>query len=115
MRTTLNFNGKAVNLECNAATPLVGKRLAGFDFLRFIQSLNTDELSENVDKLERMACVMALQAEKPFSEVIKVDFDEAFLEFLNRCEIFELVSEVLPKVVELFGASNETTSQQKNA
>lgn len=112
MRKTLNFNGKSVNLECNAATPLVGKRIFNIDFLQFFQKSNDIEDAERIDKFERVAFTMAMQAEEGTKGAMAKTEDD-FIDWLAEFDFQEIMQNVLKEAASLWTDTQSPASVPK--
>lgn len=114
MRKALNVNGEEIQLECNAATPLVVKRIFGVDILTFIEQSGQYVSGDQIEILEKLTYVMTLQAKMPLRDVLK-ETAEPFLEWLAGFDLIEMTDMVLPEAMQLWTASQKTSSDPKNA
>ena len=96
---------KEIALECNAATPLIYKRVFGknlFDEFTKMESLPIDEKLELIDSIVFVANKMATQ---PFRDVLNLKADD-YLEFLTQYEIDDLMDVSLIQTVTRMWSEN---------
>ena len=113
MKRELQLRSGTLVLECNAATPLVGKRIFNFDFLQFFGKIGDLESGDQIDKFERIAFTMAMQAEKPLKEAMDATEDE-FIIWLSQFDFDEMTNTILKAAVELWSGNQNATSKAKN-
>ena len=82
MRGTVNISNIDVEMAANAATPFVYKTLFHEDLLVLFQSPNPSP-----DLFTKLGYVMAMQAQKPTTELMKLTMDG----FYQWCEQFESI------------------------
>lgn len=115
-RTAILESGKEITLECNAASPIIHKRLWGDNLMTGFQNIKTTETDELLEFMERVVYTFAKTAELGTREVLKIENKEDdFIDFLTQFEILELAGgNILNTVLEMWGANTETSSEQKN-
>lgn len=86
MKGTVTIGDKEVGMVANAATPYIYKNVFHEDFLRKLQ-----EKTPDTDLFERMAFIMAKQAEiEKMSELMKLT-EQGFYEWASQFEPMELL------------------------
>ena len=114
MKNTVELsNGRSLVLECNAATPFVVKKLFGIDLLSFFQSVGSHEIGEQTETIQKLAFAMAMQAEKPWREVVNLAIDD-YIDWLSGFDYYEMVDSVIIRAVELWNSNGNTSSVPKN-
>lgn len=114
MRKEIDLNGRKVVLECNAATPIVGKKIFNFDFINFFNTINDMAFGDKLEQFEKVSFTMAMQAEKPLAEAMN-STEADFIEWLAGFDFSDLTDKVLPLATEMWGANQTTMSTPKNA
>lgn len=104
---------KGTAYECNAATPIVIKRIFGIDALSFFEKRESYETSDQFETLEKIAYVMKMMAEMSLSEVLKAN-GNGFYEWLSGFDLDEIIGEIVPEVISLWSISNRAESTPKN-
>lgn len=113
MKKTIEISdGLSIDLECNAATPFVAKKLFGIDLLVFFQNVNNYDVSEQTEIIEKMTFTMAKQAEMPWREVLNFK-EEDYIDWLSGYDYEDMVH-VSMKATELWNISGKTASTPKN-
>ena len=115
-RTVILKSGKEITLECNAASPIIHKRLWNDNLMTGFQNIKTTETDELLEFMERVFYTFAKTAELGAREALKIENkEEDFIDFLTQFEILELAGEnILNTILEMWGANTETSSEQKN-
>lgn len=114
MRKFIELSGdRSVVLECNAATPFIAKKLFGIDLLGFFQNVGNYEIGEQTEVMQKLAFTLAMQAEKPWKEVVNLTYDD-FIDWLSGFEYIEMVDSILIHAVELWNGNGNTSSEPKN-
>lgn len=114
MRKEVGIDGRVVALECNAATPIVGKKIFKFDFINFFNAINDMEAGEKMEQFEKVAFTMAVMADKPLKEAMNATEDD-FIEWMASFDFPELTEQILPVAADLWGSNQKTMSKPKNA
>lgn len=109
-------SGREITLECNAASPVIHKRLWGENLMTGFQNINTEETDELLNFMEHVVFTFAKTAEYGVQEVLKIENKETdFIYFLSQFDILELATgEVLDTILEMWGVNTETSSEPKN-
>lgn len=106
MRGTVQIGDKAVDMVANGATPFIYKRVFRRDFLATTQT-------EDMNVYSELAFVMAMQAEKPMSELLNKLTVDNFFEWVEGFEAMDIVN----KAAEIFaiyqGQSNPSSTSKK--
>ena len=69
-RTVILKSGKEITLECNAASPIIHKRLWGDNLMTGFQNIKTTETDELLEFMERVVYTFACRV-LPFSRRYK--------------------------------------------
>lgn len=115
-KTVILESGKEITLECNAASPIIHKRLWGDNLMTGFQNIKTNETDELLEFMERVVYTFAKTAELGTREVLKIENkEEDFIDFLSQFEVLELAAgDMLNAILEMWGANTETSSEPKN-
>lgn len=114
MKGTIDMgDGRLIELECNAATPFIGKKLFNVDFLRFFQNINDYDSAEQMELVQKMAFTLAMQGKMPWREVVKLT-EEDYVDWLCGFDYEEMVDKIAIKAVELWNSNEKTASKPKN-
>lgn len=117
MRKTATLeSGKQLALECNAATPIVHKRLWGENLMTGFQTIDKNDTDGLVEFMQRVVFTFAKTAELGTREVLKLENKEDdLIDFLTQFEFLELANgKILDTVMEMWGINIETESEPKN-
>lgn len=112
MRKIIEVGDMKVELESNAATPYVIKRIFGFDILTFLHD-DTREQLEKVPEIEKMCYAMKLQAEMSTRDALNAT-DDGFYDWLAQFNFYDMVEILLPATVSLWMESGKAKSEPKN-
>ena len=88
MRGTINFGERPVELVANGATPVLYKRVFRRDFL------SSANKQDDMDVYVELAFIMAMQAEKPLTELINALKYEDYLEWIESFGAMDVVEKV---------------------
>lgn len=115
-RTVILESGKEVKLECNAASPVIHKRLWGDNLLTGFQNISQDMTEDMLSFMEKVIYTFAKTAELGVKGALNIENkEEDFIEFLSNFEILELATgEVLNTVMEMWGVNIKSESEPKN-
>lgn len=115
-RTVILESGKEIKLECNAASPVIHKRLWGDNLLTGFQNISQDMTDNMLDFMEKVIYTFAKTAELGVKGALNIENkEEDFIEFLSNFEILELATgEVLNTVMEMWGVNIKSESEPKN-
>ena len=115
-KTVILESGKEITLECNAASPIIHKRLWGDNLMTGFQNIKTNETDELLEFMERVVYTFAKTGELGTREVLKIENkEEDFIDFLSQFEVLELAAgDMLNAILEMWGANTETSSEPKN-
>lgn len=115
-RTVILESGKEIKLECNAASPVIHKRLWGDNLLTGFQNISQDMTEDMLSFMEKVIYTFAKTAELGVKGALNIENkEEDFIEFLSNFEILELATgEVLNTVMEIWGINIKSESEQKN-
>lgn len=115
-RTVILESGKEIKLECNAASPVIHKRLWGDNLLTGFQNISQDMTEDMLSFMEKVIYTFAKTAELGVKGALNIENkEEDFIEFLSNFEILELATgEVLNTVMEMWGANIKSESEPKN-
>lgn len=114
MRTIIELGDeRRVELECNAATPFIGKKLFNIDFLRFFQEVQTYSVGDQMDIIQKLAFTLAMQGKMPWREVITLT-EEDYIDWLCGFDYDEMVDVIAMKAVEIWNSNGKTLSKPKN-
>lgn len=115
-RTATLSNGKALELECNAASPVIHKRLWGDNLMTGFQSISTEKTDDLLEFMEKVVYTFAKTAELGTKEVLKIENkEEDFIDFLAQFEILELATgDILNVIMDMWGVNTKTESEPKN-
>lgn len=115
-RTVILESGKEIKLECNAASPVIHKRLWGDNLLTGFQNISQDMTEDMLSFMEKVIYTFAKTAELGVKGVLNIENkEEDFIEFLSNYEILELATgEVLNTVMEMWGVNIKSESEPKN-
>ena len=115
-RTVTLENGQELNLECNAASPIIFKRLWGENIMTGFQTIKSKDTDDLLEFMEKVVYTFNKTAELGAKDAL--DFEnkyDDYIDFLSKFEIFELVSDnVLDVIIEMWGANTKTESEPKN-
>lgn len=106
MRGVINIGDKSVEMVANGATPFLYKRVFRRDFLSATQK------EDDLDVYTELGFIMAMQAEKPTSELINSLSIDDFYEWVVNFEAMDMVNHVT-EIFELYQAQSFTTSKSK--
>ena len=115
-KTTKLASGKELALECNAASPVIFKRLWGENLMTGFQNISKNETDELLEFMEKVVYTFAKTAELGTREVLKIENKpDDFIEFLTQFEILELATgNILNDILEMWGVNTKTESELKN-
>lgn len=115
-RTVILESGKEIKLECNAASPVIHKRLWGDNLLTGFQNISQDMTEDMLSFMEKVIYTFAKTAELGVKGALNIENkEEDFIEFLSNYEILELATgEVLNTVMEMWGVNIKSESEPKN-
>ena len=115
-RTVILESGKEIKLECNAASPVIHKRLWGDNLLTGFQNISQDMTDGMLSFMEKVIYTFAKTAELGVKGALNIENkEEDFIEFLSNYEILELATgEVLNAVMEMWGVNIKSESEPKN-
>lgn len=115
-RTVILESGKEIKFECNAASPVIHKRLWGDNLLTGFQNISQDMTDNMLDFMEKVIYTFAKTAELGVKGALNIENkEEDFIEFLSNYEILELATgEVLNTVMEMWGVNIKSESEPKN-
>lgn len=115
-KTVILESGKEITLECNAASPIIHKRLWGDNLMTGFQNIKTNETDELYEFMEHVVYTFAKTAELGTREVLKIENkEEDFIDFLSQFEVLELAAgDMLNAILEMWRANTETSSEPKN-
>lgn len=118
MEKTLNMGGKEVTFRATAATPMHYRNKFGGDMVvamsRLAETMETAKDGSNsipvesLEIFEKVAYIMAWHAAQKHG----VDFPDTPEEWLDEYEIMSIYN-VLPEIIELWGANNKTLVKSK--
>lgn len=116
LRTATLKSGHTIQLECNAASPLIHKRLWNENLMSEFQKISSENTDDLLTFMERVIFTFAKTAELGTQRVLKYDNNEdEYIVFLSQFEIFELASDdILNLIVEMWGQNTKTDSVPKN-
>lgn len=116
LRTATLKSGHTIQLECNAASPLIHKRLWNENLMSEFQKISSENTDDLLTFMERVIFTFAKTAELGTQRVLKYDNNEdEYIMFLSQFEIFELASDdILNLIVEMWGQNTKTDSVPKN-
>lgn len=123
MRHKIELPDKAIYLECNAATPIIAKRMFDTDYMEFFSNIDSANLGNQTDKLMQFVYVMAAQALvqdkcKGMSEqltALSKLTENDYIEWLSGIDFNDMVEKVIPEALNFWTTSNKTNSKPKNA
>lgn len=116
IRTAKLSSGKELQLECNAASPVIHKRLWGENLMTGFQSISTDKTDDLLEFMEKVVYTFAKTAELGTKEVLNIENKEDdFIDFLSQFEILELATGgILNTIIEMWGVNTKTEAEPKN-
>lgn len=112
MEKIITINGKELKMHCNAATPLLCKRIFKMDLYSYFSDVEDMGAGERIEGAEKMAYTMCLQAEKPLSEALNGK-ESDFIEWLAGFG-FDDITTIIRSATEMWGENNKTSSTEKN-
>lgn len=112
MKKIIDTSAGQLEMSCNAATPLVCSNLFRINVLEFFEKIEDLDTSDRVEKMEKIAYIMNLQATKPLSETL--NSRDGFLEWLAKFEFAEMTQKIIPEMMELWVETNKSTTESKN-
>lgn len=115
-RTATLSSGKKLALECNAASPVIHKRLWGDNLMTGFQNISTEKTDDLLEFMEKVVYTFAKTAELGTKEVLNIENkEEDFIDFLSQFEILELATgNILNVIMEMWGVNTKTESEPKN-
>lgn len=115
-RTAILESGEELQLECNAATPIIHKRLWKENIMTGFQQISQDNTDEMLAFIQRVTYTFAKTAEYGTKDVLNHENTEIdYIDFLSKFEILELATgNILDIIMEMWGANVETSSEAKN-
>lgn len=115
-RTVKLESGKELTLECNAASPVIHKRLWGDNLMTGFQNISNDKTDDLLEFMEKVVYTFAKTAELGTKEVLNIENkEEDFIDFLSQFEILELAKEdILNVIMEMWGVNIKSESEPKN-
>lgn len=117
MRKTVTLNnGKTLELECSAASPIIFKRLWGENLMTGFQEITTKDTDTLLEFMEKVVYTFAKTAEVGTKEALKIENkEEDFIDFLTEFDFLELATgKMLTTVTEMWGVNTKTESTPKN-
>lgn len=106
--------GHEILVECNAATPVIFKRVFKKNLINEFTLIDKKEEDEKIELIQQMFFIMAESAQKPINELLSMT-DIDYIEFLTGFGMTELLDEnILKTVTELWSDNIEVTSEPKN-
>ena len=119
MRRTVRLNnGNELQLECNAASPIIFKRHWNEDLMNGFQNLESKDPSETITFMEKAVYTFSKTAEFGVKAALNIEVDIngiEFIEFLSQFDFLEIASgEVLNTVMEMWGINIRSEAELKN-
>lgn len=117
MRKTVRFeSGKELTLECNAASPVIHKRLWGDNLMTGFQNISQDQTDDLLEFMEKVIYTFAKTAELGTKGALNIENkEEDFIDFLSHFEILEFATgDVLNSIMEMWGINIKSESEPKN-
>ena len=113
---TIKLKNKEITIECNAASPVIHKRLWNENLMQKLQHLNPEDIMESLDFIERAVYTFHLTAEKGVLEALKTKIEEEeYIMFLSGFEMMEFANiDVLSQIMEAWGINIKSDSIPKN-
>ena len=106
MKKTIKIGSKDVEMVANAASPFIYRQIFKKDFFQ-----ETQKDAADVNIFVEMGFVMALQAKKSTTELMKTPVDE-FYTWLEQFDQMDMI-EVLPQIGEFYTGQEKTTTVPK--
>lgn len=114
MLRTIKTKYREIDIECNAASPIIYKRIWGGNLMTEIQTLSVDEPMEALETIQKAIYVFHLTAEKGTKEALNAN-DEGYIDFILQFEMLELADpDVISQVFEAWGYNIKSESEPKN-
>ena len=119
MRKIINIGENEVALASNAATAILYKQTFHEDLLKSVSNLSatSGDVLEAVEKIQKLAFIMAKQAEgTPFSVLSKELTEDGFMEWLCDFEESDFMDpDALIGVLGVWNKNFQSASEAKNA
>lgn len=119
MRRTVRLNnGNELQLECNAASPIIFKRHWNEDLMNGFQNMESKDSSETISFMGKAVYTFSKTAELGVKVALNTEVDIngiEFIEFLSQFDFLEIASgEVLNTVMEMWGINIRSEAELKN-
>lgn len=114
MKKLFDLNGKELALECNAASPIVYKRIFGGNLMQSFQDIIKSTADDQINLMEQVVFTFNVTAKKGVKEALNASVDD-YIEFLAGFDIVELANnKLLETIVEMWNMNIDTSSILKN-
>ncbi|MBQ1575245.1 MAG: hypothetical protein IIZ78_29280 [Clostridiales bacterium] len=95
-------NPKEIELECNAATPLIYKRIFGKNLFDEFTKLNDLAIDDKLEVIDSLVFVANKMATLPFREVLNLKMDD-YIEFLTGYDMDDLMDvNLITKITQMW-------------
>ena len=93
---------KEIELECNAATPLIYKRIFGKNLFDEFTKLNDLAIDDKLEVIDSLVFVANKMATLPFREVLNLKMDD-YIEFLTGYDMDDLMDvNLITKITQMW-------------
>ena len=114
MFKTIKTANREIEIECNAASPIIYKRIWGGNLMNELQNLTVDNSMEALDVIQQALYVFHLQAELGTRDALNAN-DEGYIDFISQFELLELADpEVMGQIFDTWGINIKSESEPKN-
>ena len=115
MRTMVTIGTHQFPAECNAATPIICKRVFGMNVLSEFQKMNTDEeIDTKLETLGKIIFVFVKTAELGVMECMNLQVND-YVEFLSQFDYLDIADEqLINDITSIWIKNNKSDSLQKN-
>ena len=95
-------NPKEIELECNAATPLIYKRIFGKNLFDEFTKMNDLAIDDKLEVINSLVFVSNKMATLPFKEVLSLKMDD-YIEFLTSFDMDDLMDvNLITKITQMW-------------
>ncbi len=114
MRKTLKMRNKELVIECNAASPIIHKRIWGENLMINLQKMDASNPMESIEFIQRAVYTFYVTAMCGVKEALNANKDD-FVDFLSDFEMMEFADpDILDQIIEAWGINIHSESEPKN-